>query len=55
MNEGITVGALFSLYHSRSEVCYTTSGDAITEAPESNQRSHLVMFKLAIIVLSFWF
>ena len=28
-------------------------GGAVTKAPESNQRSNLVVFELAVIVLSF--
>lgn len=49
----LTTDCRLSVYPISSRAVAMQDGGAVTKAPESNQRSNLVVFELAVIVLSF--
>lgn len=49
----LTTDCHLSVYPISSRAFAIQNGGAVTKAPESNQRSNLVVFELAVIVLSF--
>lgn len=49
----ITIDCHFSVHPISSRQMAVQGGDAVAKAPESNQRSNLVVFELGVIVLRF--